>query len=51
MALSIALEDRAPVVFVWVDDGYQCYGVRGLQGKVGAKPTFRDREVMTRLLS
>lgn len=37
-------------MFVWVDDGYQCHGVRWLQGKAGAKPVFRDREVMTLLL-
>ena len=47
MALSIAVEDLATVVFVWVDDGYQRSGVRGLQSQVGAKPVFRDREVMT----
>ena len=50
MARRIALEDGATEVFVWVDDGYQRSGVRGLQGKVGANPVFRDREVMTLLL-
>ena len=50
MAHSIAFEDRATVVFVWGDDGYQRYGVSWLQGKVGAKLVFRDREVMTLLL-
>ncbi len=50
MVRRIAFENRATVVFVWVDDGYQFQGVRWLQGKVGAKPVFRDREVMTLLL-
>ena len=50
MALRIASENRATVVCVWVDNGYQRSGVRGLQGQVGAKLVFRDHEVMTRLL-
>ena len=50
MAHSIAFEDLATVVFVWVDDGYQGHGVRWLQSKVGAKPVFSDSEVMTLLL-
>ena len=35
MAHSITFEDRATVVFVWVDDGYPCHGVRCLPGQVG----------------
>ena len=50
MAHSITFEDRATVVLVWVDDWYPCHGVRCLEGKVGAKPVFRDSEVMTLLL-
>ena len=49
MARSLAFEDLATVVFVWVDDWYQAYGVRWLPGKVGAKPVFSDSEVMTLL--
>lgn len=33
MARSIAFEDLATVVFVWVDDWYQTCGVRWFQGK------------------
>ncbi len=33
---SMALEERATVVFVWGDDGYQRSGVRGIPGQVGA---------------
>lgn len=50
MAQSIAFEDLATVVFVWVDDGYQAYGVPRMRGKAGAKPAFSDSEVITLLL-
>ncbi len=49
MAPSIALEDRATVVFVWVADGYPVQGIRWRRGQVGAKPVFSDSKVITRL--
>ncbi len=50
MARSISFEDLATVVFVWVDDWYQAYGVQRIRGQVGAKPAFSDSEVITLLL-
>ena len=50
MAHSIAFEDLATVVYVWVDDGYQAHAAGGRQGLAGAKPRFSDSEVITLLL-
>ena len=50
MARSMAFEDLATVVYVWVDDGYQDHAAGWRQGQAGAKPRFRDSEVITRLL-
>ena len=50
MARSIAFEDLATVVYVWVDDGYQAHAAGGRQGQAGAKPRCSDSEVITRLL-
>ena len=50
MARSIAFEALVTVVFVWVDDWYQLSGACWPQGKVGAKPVFRDNAVMPLLL-
>ncbi len=45
MARSIAFEDLATVVYVWVDDWYP--GPCGRQGLARAKPRFSDSEVIT----
>ena len=50
MARSIAFEDLATVVYVWVDDWYQAHAAGGRAGQAGAKPLFSDSEVITRLL-
>ena len=50
MARSMAFEDLATVVHVWVDDGYQAHAAGGRQGQAGAKPLFSDSEVLTLLL-
>ena len=50
MARSIAFEDLATVVYVWVDDWYQAHGIGWRQGQAGAKPLFSDSEVITLLL-
>ena len=50
MARSIAFEDLATVVYVWVDDWYQAHAVGWRQGQAGAKPRFSDSEVITLLL-
>ncbi len=47
---SISFGDVATIVYVLVDDWYQDYGVRLLQGKAGAKPVCTDSEVITLLL-
>ena len=50
MARSMAFEDLATVVYVWVDDGYQAHAAGGRQGQAGAQPRFSDSEVITLLL-
>ena len=50
MARSIAFEDLATVVYVWVDDWFQGHAAGGRLGQAGAKPRFSDSEVITRLL-
>ncbi len=50
MARSMAFEDLATVVHVWVDDWYQAHAAGWRQGQAGAKPRFRDSEVITLLL-
>ena len=50
MARSMAFEDLATVVYVWVDDWYQAHAADGRQGLAGAKPLFSDSEVITLLL-
>jgi hypothetical protein len=49
--LSIPLEDLLTILYVLVDDWYLADGQRYLKGKVGAKPEFRDSEVITLLLA
>lgn len=44
---SITLEELLTIVYVLVDDWYLAEGQRYLKGKVGAKPAFRDSEVIT----
>ena len=48
---SIPLEDLLTLLYVLVDDWYQAEGCRYLKGKVGAKPEFRDSEVMTLVIA
>ena len=48
---SITMPDLLTVIYVLVDDWYQAEGVRLLNGKSGAKPTFSDSEVITLLLA
>lgn len=48
---SIALEDVLTYLYVLVDDWYQREGRRYMQGKVGAKPTFSDSEMLTLMLA
>ena len=50
MARSIAFEDLATVVYVWVDDGYQAHAADRRAGLAGVKPLFSDSEVITLLL-
>jgi len=50
MARSIAFEDLATVVYVWVDDWCQVHAAGGRQGQAGVKPRFSDSEVITLLL-
>ena len=50
MARSIAFEDLATVVYVWVDDWYQTHAAGGRQGLAPARPRFSDSEVITLLL-
>lgn len=48
---SITATDLLTIIFVLVDDWYQAHGKRYLKGKAGAKPEFRDSEVITLLLA
>src|SRR4030095_6471797 len=48
---SIPISDLLTIIFVLVDDWYQAYGYRLLNGKVGKKPIFKDSEVMTLMLA
>ena len=47
---SIPLSDLFLIVFVLVDDWYQCTGKHQIKGKPGAKPAFTDSEVLTLML-
>jgi hypothetical protein len=44
---SITITDLLTIIFVLVDDWYQDYGHKFLNGKVGRKPVFKDSEVIT----
>ena len=48
---SIPLDELLTLVYVLVDDWYQAEGRHYLSGKVGAKPEFRDSEVITLVLA
>ncbi len=48
---SIPLGELLTILYVLVDDWYQVEGRRYLKGKVGAKPEFRDSEVITLVLT
>jgi hypothetical protein len=48
---SISIIELLTIVFVLVDDWYQAYGYKLLNGKVGKKPLFRDSEVITLMLA
>jgi hypothetical protein len=48
---SISITDLLTIIFVLVDDWYQAYGYKYLNGKVGKKPVFKDSEVMTLMLA
>ena len=48
---SITFPDLLTTIYVLVDDWYQAYGLRFLQGKPGSKPDFSDSEVLTLLLA
>ena len=48
---SIPITDLLTIIFVLVDDWYQAYGCKLLQGKVGRKPVFKDSEVITLMLA
>jgi len=48
---SISIIDLLTIIFVLVDDWYQDYGHKFLNGKVGKKPVFQDSEVTTLMLA
>jgi hypothetical protein len=48
---SITITDLLTIIFVLVDDWYQDYGHKFLNGKVGRKPVFKDSEVITLMLA
>lgn len=48
---SITITDLLTIIFVLVDDWYQAYGCKLLNGKVGKKPVFKDSEVITLMLA
>lgn len=48
---SISISDILTIIFVLVDDWYQSCGYKYLTGKAGAKPVFRDSEVITLMLA
>jgi len=48
---SISITELLTIIFVLVDDWYQVYGHKLLNGKVGKKPVFKDSEVITLLLA
>jgi hypothetical protein len=49
--MTVDVETLLTAVFFLVDNWYQCYGLRLLKGKRGAKPRFSDSEVITLLLA
>lgn len=51
MMTSIDIETILTIIYVWVDDWYQCSGRMMLQGKVGRKPVFSDSEVISLMLA
>jgi len=48
---SIPISDLLTIIFVLVDDWYQAYGHKLLNGKAGKKPVFKDSEVITLMLA
>jgi Transposase DDE domain len=48
---SITLEELLTILYVLVDDWYRAEGWHYLKGKAGAKPVFRDSEVITLVLT
>lgn len=48
---SITLETVLTYLYVLVDDWYQAEGQKWLRGKVGAKPSFSDSEMLTLMLA
>ena len=49
--ISISISDLLTIIFVLVDDWYQTCRVKLLTGKLGAKPIFKDSEVITLMLA
>jgi len=48
---SIALETLFTILYVLIDDWYKAEGSQLMGGKVGAKPTFSDSEMLTLMLA
>jgi hypothetical protein len=48
---SISITELLTIIFVMVDDWYQIYGSKLLNGKVGKKPVFKDSEVISLVLA
>jgi hypothetical protein len=48
---SIALEIVFTYLYVLVDDWYKAEGLQLMRGKVGAKPSFSDSEMLTLMLA
>jgi hypothetical protein len=51
MTISIDLESILSTIFVLVDDWHESQGKQLLKGKRGAKPNFKDSEVITLMLA
>ena len=48
---SISITELLTIIFVLVDDWYQIYGSKLLNGKVGKKPVFKDSELISLVLA
>jgi hypothetical protein len=48
---SISITELLTIIFVLVDDWYQVYGSKLLNGKAGRKPVFKDSEVISLVLA